>query len=94
MDKLQELIQITNNQYSITIEINKHKDYHESVLDNLLSIYEKKEAIPIEETILEKMIEKDFMVELNIFEYDGLLSTTYDYNLEEAIIKTIEKFKK
>ena len=80
MERLKELI--SKAKCGVYIEVNKHKDYYESVYTHITP--EKQDDIPSD--ILDKMIELDTCVRLQVYPNSPIgFFVIYHYDLEKAI---------
>lgn len=93
MIKLNELIKLCK--YSVTLTVNNHRDFYESVeqyIDNINKTLEDKEEI--EPEIYSKMKELDTIVELQFYpETAGGFYKVYHYDVELAIDEALEIIK-
>lgn len=64
-DKLQQLIEKTKG--SITLEINLHRDYNETVINYLKGFSHENYINDISKEIYDKMVETDTIIELHVY---------------------------
>jgi hypothetical protein len=89
MEKLNELISLCKA--SVTITINNHKDGYQTVLEHIDSIGVKKY---ISEDVLNKMVNKDTVIELQAYPDTPIGSyTIYDYDVDKAVESMLEIVK-
>jgi len=96
MDKLKELLSLCNN--SVTVSVNQHRDYYESVEDHLNELYnlgneDYKEEI--DEDVLNEMIRTNTIVSVQAYPRTDIgFYRVHHYDLQTAIelvLKDVEE---
>jgi len=92
MEKLKELIEKTD--FSVTIFINDHRDYYETIEDNIKSGHLE----GIDNDVLKKMIELDTCVNIQVYPLSAnTFFNVYHYDIDKAIdwaLKEIKEYNK
>jgi hypothetical protein len=88
MNKLIELSSLCNGSVSITI--NLHKDYKETVEQHL-----KDDKEDIDDDVYNEMVKRDFIVKLHVYPYTSIGSYSIcHYDIDKMIDNMIELIKK
>ena len=95
MDKLKELLSLCKN--SVTVSVNQHRDYYESVEDHLKNLYslgneDYKEEI--DEDVLNEMIRTNTIVSVQAYPRTAIgFYRVHHYDLQTAIELVLKEVK-
>lgn len=88
MNELQELLSLCKN--SVSIEVNRHRDYHESVESYLTS-----RGVLDRDSIVAEMIRRDTVVEVQAYPRTAIsFHLVFHWDAIEAIRQTINAIRK
>lgn len=87
---LKDLIKKVN--CNLTIEVNNHKTYYQTAEDYLQDEYHKDFLSEIDKEVYEKMIEKDSIIEIQIYPNTPIsFFKIYHFDIDEAIDQAINE---
>jgi len=95
MNNLKELLSLCKN--SVSIRVNEHRDYYETVEQSLKDLYDfgnenYKEEIP--EDVLNKMIETDTIISVQAYPHTSIgFYRVHHYDLDKAIEEVLNSIK-
>lgn len=88
MEKLKQILSIAK--CSVSLTVNNHRDYYENVIEHL-----KNEETEIDVNILNKMIELDTIIHLQIYPNTPIGSySVYHYDLDTCISIALDLLNK